>query len=91
MSLLRESFEGAKPLAEHACRGATRQESSVLINGRGEGGVCLKKRGRWIVATFREDNGIILRGKANENICADIREWRKKSWMKYGCPKGINR
>ena len=43
------------------------------------------------MATFREDNGIILRGKANENICADTREWRKKSWMKYGCPKGINR
>ena len=43
MSLLRESFEGAKPLAEHACRGATRQESSVLINGRGGGGGMFKK------------------------------------------------
>ena len=25
------------------------------------------------MATFRDDNGIILRGKANENICAGIR------------------
>ena len=46
MSLLRESFEGAKPLAEHACRGATRQESSVLINGRGGGGGGMFKKAR---------------------------------------------
>ena len=44
MSLLQESFEGTKPLADHACRGTTRQESSVLINGK-EGRYVSKSEG----------------------------------------------